>query len=847
MRRLPITVRLTLVFAAAMAAVLVATGLFLYVRLGSELDRTVEDGLKARASDVAALVRRSRGGPADARHDRLTDADESFAQVIDPRGTVVGGTPEVGDDSLLAPEELKSALERPIFLDRTSVTGKLDGDPGRLLATPLDAGDRRLVVVVGASTDERDEALHSLAKQLLLGGPIALLLASLTAFGVARAALRPVDLMRRQAGAISGAEPGRRLPVPGTRDELSRLGETLNAMLARLEAALARERNFVSDASHELRTPLAILKTEFELALREGRSRQELHDAVRSAAQETDRLVQLAEDLLVIARSDQGRLPVTPEALGVDEVLAGVRRRFARRAEEVGRQLEAEPSPGLKVFADRLRLEQAVGNMVDNALRHGGGRILLTARAAAERVELHVTDEGGGFPPEFIDRAFERFSRADQARARGGTGLGLSVVQGIAVAHGGSAHAANRPAGGADVWLSLPAGVPTTDAQPAPRRESAPSAAATLSARAPAASGAWARLVLVVGAVAVAGAATFAIVAGSAGKSQAPRVAASGDVHDGSPALMAAAETQPVPHDGDAADDPAIWVNRREPARSAVIGTDKDGGIAVYDLAGRQLQYLPAGKLNNVDLRTEFRVGGQRITLVAASNRSEDTIALYELDARTRRLSARGTIPAGIKVYGLCMYRSRRTGAIHVFVDGKSGGVEQWQLVPRGRAVTGRLVRRFDVGSDVEGCVADDALGRLYVSEEEHGIWRYGAEPRAGRARELVDSTGARGHLVADVEGLAIVSGAGRRGFLIASSQGDSTFVAYRRAGANAFVRKFAIRAGRQADGVEDTDGIDVTSAPLGAAFPHGLLVAQDGSNDNGNQNFKLVRWRLPA
>jgi signal transduction histidine kinase len=229
-------------------------------------------------------------------------------------------------------------------------------------------------------------------------------------------------------------------------------------MLARLEAALTRERNFVSDASHELRMPLAILKTEFELALRDGRSREELLEAVRSAAHETDRLIQLAEDLLVIARSEQGRLPVAREPIAVDEVLDGVRRRFAGRATELRRGIECDRSPGRTVFADRRRLEQALGNLVDNALRHGGGRVRMTARESAGRVELHVVDDGSGFPADFVERAFERFSRADEARARGGAGLGLAVVQGIALAHGGSAHAANAQGGGADVWLSLPAG-----------------------------------------------------------------------------------------------------------------------------------------------------------------------------------------------------------------------------------------------------------------------------------------------------------------------------------------------------------------------------------------------------
>jgi two-component system, OmpR family, sensor kinase len=226
-------------------------------------------------------------------------------------------------------------------------------------------------------------------------------------------------------------------------------------MLGRLQAALARERSFVSDASHELRTPLAILRTELELALRGRSSYEELEAAVRSAAEETDRLNQLADDLLVIARSDQGRLPVRPAELDAGDLLAAVVRRFQARARAERRRLRAEPGPDMRLRADQARLEQALANMVDNALRHGAGDVVLSATRRDGAVELHVRDHGPGFPAEFLPSAFERFSRADEARSRGGTGLGLAITEAVAKAHGGSAHAANRN-GGADVWLELP-------------------------------------------------------------------------------------------------------------------------------------------------------------------------------------------------------------------------------------------------------------------------------------------------------------------------------------------------------------------------------------------------------
>jgi signal transduction histidine kinase len=277
-----------------------------------------------------------------------------------------------------------------------------------------------------------------------------LLLTLLAGYGLAAAALRPVEAMRRRAAAISADTPGRRLPVPPADDELSALAVTLNEMLARLEAAFEHERRFVADASHELRTPLALLRTELEVALRRPRSREELQAAVRSAAEETERLVRLAEDLLLIARADEGALPIRREPTPAAELLERVRGRFAGRAETLGRELRVEPADGVVVDADPARIEQALGNLVDNALQHGAGAITLSARPHGGRVRLHVADEGAGFPTGFADRAFDRFSRADDARSERGSGLGLSIVALIAAAHGGSAHI-----DGADVWVEL--------------------------------------------------------------------------------------------------------------------------------------------------------------------------------------------------------------------------------------------------------------------------------------------------------------------------------------------------------------------------------------------------------
>jgi signal transduction histidine kinase len=439
-----------------MALVLTATGLFLYLRLGAELDRSLDNGLRTRADEVLALVKQSDSGLREAGATRLAAQGESFAQILDARGRVIDSTSQTRAQPVLAPSELMRARRHTLVLTHPSLP-QLEEHEARLLATPVQAQDQRLIVVVGTSLEDRNDALRNLGALLLIGGPTALVLASLAGYGAVSVALRPVERMRRRAEAISATQRDKRLPVPPAHDEIGRLGHTLNDMLARLEEAFNRERNFVSDASHELRTPLTVLKGEIEFALRRGRSPDELEAALRSVGEETDRLAQLAEDLLVIASSDQGKLPVRLTPVDVSEILTDVRNRFAIRSRETNRPLIVEATDGLSMTADPLRLRQALGNMVDNALRYGRGTVRLSAEESNGYVELHVTDEGAGFPREFLASAFERFSRAPHDRAPRGTGLGLAIAEAIAEAHGGKACAGNRPGGGADVWVALPA------------------------------------------------------------------------------------------------------------------------------------------------------------------------------------------------------------------------------------------------------------------------------------------------------------------------------------------------------------------------------------------------------
>jgi len=438
-----------------MALVLAAVGLFVYFSQRASLDHSIDNGLRSRAGEVAALAHSGRSSLRSALAPGLIESDESFAQVLSLGGKVIDSSPQLRERPLLEGSELEQAAAGPAFTEPPHLPG-IDA-PARLLAVPAETRGGKTIVIVGSSLGDRNDALSSLEAQLLVGGAIALMLASLAGYAAAGAALRPVEAMRRRAAEISAAGPEERLPVPPAQDELRRLGQTLNQMLDRIAETLERERRFVDDASHELRTPLALHKTGLELALRHAESSEELRNAIASGLEETDRLVQLAEDLLVVARSEEGRLEIAPERLSVAELLATVGSRFEARASEAGRTLTIDGGGDLIVEGDRLRLEQAMTSMVDNAMRHGAGEVRLWAKANGSEVRLHVRDHGGGFPPGFAPRAFERFSRADPNRSDGGSGLGLAIVESIARAHGGRVGAGTDPAGGADVWIEVPA------------------------------------------------------------------------------------------------------------------------------------------------------------------------------------------------------------------------------------------------------------------------------------------------------------------------------------------------------------------------------------------------------
>lgn len=312
--------------------------------------------------------------------------------------------------------------------------------------------------------------------------------------------------------------------------------------------------------------------------------------------------------------------------------------------------------------------------------------------------------------------------------------------------------------------------------------------------------------------------------------------------------VAASVETDVVSSYGDAADDPEVWVNANDPAQSRILATDKQAGLIVYDLQGKQQQFIARGKVNNVDIRYGVQLGEKLVDLAMATNRSTGAVDIFTIDPDTglvKLLSANAVKTDFEDPYGGCLYQSPQSGDVHVFVNEKSGRYQQWQLMLEERRTRARLVRSFSLEGQPEGCVADDQQQRLYVGQEDYGVWSLDAEPEANTDLTLVDNIES-GRLVADIEGLSLYLGEGEEGYLVVSSQGDDSYALYKRDNQE-FVGRFKVTANARKgiDGSSETDGLAVTSANLGGEFERGLLVVQDGRNlmPSQRQNFKLVAW----
>jgi len=302
-------------------------------------------------------------------------------------------------------------------------------------------------------------------------------------------------------------------------------------------------------------------------------------------------------------------------------------------------------------------------------------------------------------------------------------------------------------------------------------------------------------------------------------------------------------QTEPVARLGDVADDPAIWVHPTDPARSRVLGTNKKQGLMVYDMAGRQTQFLETGRVNNVDLRQGVRFDGQLFDLAVASQRDDNLVVLYGIDpdGSVRELTRFAT---GLdQLYGICLYQPA-AGGLEVIVNDKGGMFRQYRLSRSGGVFEATLARQFSLPSQPEGCVADDRQARLFIGEEKRGIWTLPAAGTSPARMALVHAVGKDLH--ADVEGMAIY--AGKNGnYLIVSSQGDSSYVVLDAAAPYRVRGRFKVGFNAPAgiDGTSETDGLDVTARNLGGPFSQGMLVIQDGYKrlPDGPQNFKYVAW----
>lgn len=452
--RWPIRIRLAAGFSAGLLVVLVLAGAFVFIQVRHSLNDAIEISLAARAGDARSIIEGTPSREIDLGGRPVGEEESTFTQILSPGGRLIAST-FPASEAVVGPGVLREAADRTAYSEPVEVAG-LEG-PFRTEAFRVQGPYGKRIAVVGVTISDRQETLSLIGKSFAIGGPLALLLASMIGYLLGARALAPVEAMRSRAREITLDRAGDRLPRPAADDELRRLADTLNEMLDRVEHALQRERVFVSDASHELRTPLAILKSEIELALRTGGPREDLESALVSANEEVDHLVLLAEDLLVIARAEQGRLPLKREPVEVGALLDRIATRFEGRLSESGKALSVEAT-GVGIYEiDRQRVEQAVSNLVENALRHGGEKISLAAKGGDGRLEITVADDGPGFPGGFADQAFERFSQADSGRGGSGTGLGLAIVRAIARAHDGDAVIVGDGSPGARVSLTLTA------------------------------------------------------------------------------------------------------------------------------------------------------------------------------------------------------------------------------------------------------------------------------------------------------------------------------------------------------------------------------------------------------
>lgn len=443
-----------------------ATGVVLVGGGGMVLNRQLARGaiagtdaaLHARLVDLETVV-----PPAGTQVDfqdspeRLATPREAVTQIYDPSGTLIESSQAVGSAPLLDAPHRRAAAQNTI---RLTVT--LNRDRVRLLAGPVPRPSGPWVLVVGTSLEPALAGVDAAQARLLLAVLLLFAAGAAGTWVLTGAALRPVEQMRNQVAAIQTQDLAARLAVPRSRDELAALAATFNHLLSRLQDARQAQVRLVADAGHELRGPLAVLRTGLDLATRRDRTKADLLQSIRAAAQETERLARLADNLLLLSRSDDDPVALVHRRMQpLPAIIAASLSAAAARAQIQAVRLEATGPEDLLAPVDADRIRQVLDNLLDNALRVSPPESTITVAAGhdGEQIVIEITDEGRGFPTDFLPYAFDRFARADPARGRvhGGTGLGLAIVKAITEAHDGSVEATNSPSGGAVIRVRLPA------------------------------------------------------------------------------------------------------------------------------------------------------------------------------------------------------------------------------------------------------------------------------------------------------------------------------------------------------------------------------------------------------
>jgi two-component system, OmpR family, sensor kinase len=455
---LPIRLRITIWSVALLAVLMASLGAFVVIRLRADLVAGVDSTLATRASQIALGL----GGPGEGEFQDVSDAalkrlpgGESAAQLLDPRGAVLETSGDAAAESPMIGAEDLMAVRTGDPVRRTVRLGP-DAEPFRVLAIALPTSPQR-VVVVATSLDTVDASVSRLRALLLLAGPGLLLVAGIGGWWLARAALIPVSRITHTAGEIGIEHLDERVDVPSTTDEIQALAVTMNGMLERLERGVADQRRFIADASHELRTPLAVMRSELEVNLRQRGLPPEARATLESVHQEIESMGAMVEDLLTLARADEGQLVLRLEPTDLHASAVRVCDALATVAATTSVEVRVG-GDGAPVLADRRRIEQVLRNLTANAINYAGrgGHVEISTWTEDGSARCSVRDDGPGIPAAARPHVFDRFFRADPSRARGGAGLGLAICREIVIAHGGEIQVTSEEGEGTTFSFAIP-------------------------------------------------------------------------------------------------------------------------------------------------------------------------------------------------------------------------------------------------------------------------------------------------------------------------------------------------------------------------------------------------------